>query len=89
MAVAVDQTDPAEAVIYAGVHDYGVAVLTLHDQDPDPAIVDWEFDASRQVRVETAGNPFSVSIRRATPEAPKALLVSDGVGGLRLYVEEE
>jgi len=41
----------------------------------------------RAACIETAGTPFRVRIRPAGAHGPKALLVTDAMGGLRVYGE--
>ncbi|MEM1452102.1 MAG: hypothetical protein AAF726_17010 [Planctomycetota bacterium] len=87
-SISVDQVSSTQAVVYAGVHDHGIAVLTFRDRDPGPG-EQFGFDPLAEVAVETPGNPFAVRVRPASPGVERALIVSDGIGGLRLYVEED
>ncbi len=61
--------------------------LTLRD-DPGVPGVNFGFDLASTQRIETAGTPFRVRIRPAGTHGPKALLVTDAMGGLRIYGEE-
>ncbi|MEM6675778.1 MAG: hypothetical protein AAF726_23210 [Planctomycetota bacterium] len=87
-SIAVDSSSTSQAVIYAGVHDHGIAVLPFRDLDPGPG-ESFGFDSDATERIETPGNPFALRLRPASTGAEKALIVSDGIGGLRLYVEDE
>ncbi|MEM1447520.1 MAG: hypothetical protein AAGA20_12475 [Planctomycetota bacterium] len=86
-SIAVDDESSSEVAIYAGVHDYGIVPLVFKDRLAGPG-EDLGF-LPDPVRVETAGNPFALRLRPASPGVEKALIVSDGIGGLRLYVEED
>ena len=63
-----------------------IFALTLRD-DPSVPGVNFVFDPACTVRIETAGTPFRVRIRPAGAHGPKALLVTDAMGGLRIYGE--
>ncbi|MEZ6018228.1 MAG: hypothetical protein R3F49_24205 [Planctomycetota bacterium] len=85
-SVAVDQPEGTQVRMYAATHEHGIFALTL--DNVGVSVADLEFLPQLEKRIETSGTPFRVRIRPAGAHGPKALLVTDAMGGLRVYGED-